>query len=164
MKKVSILLTKYSDWISCLLYHIGGYGFAHVSLGLEERKNEFFSFNYKGFCVETIEKHHLRGVRKSLIYEIEVEENTYIEIKRRLITFQNHGADYSYTRFGLLCAILQIPFQWKNHYICSQFVAELLKDTKAVPFIKRSELYLPNQLCVELESYSGVLKKIQNPI
>lgn len=164
MKKIFILLTKYSDWISSLLYYIGGYGFTHVSLGLEESKNEFFSFNYKGFCIETKEKHHRRGVRKSLMYHIEVTDNSYTEIKRRLFLFQKHQTDYRYTRFGLLCAILQIPFHWKNHYICSQFVAELLKDTGAVPFVKRSELYLPSQLCTELESYSGVSEKIQNPI
>lgn len=164
MKKISVLLTKYSDFISCLLYYIGGNGFTHVSLGLEDCENEFFSFNYRGFCIETTEKHHRRGVRKSLLYEVEVTDNIYIEIKRRIFVFQNHRADYRYTRFGLLCAILQIPFRWKNHYICSQFVAELLKDTGAVPFVKLSELYLPNQLCMELDAYSGVLDKIQNPI
>lgn len=149
---------------SCLLYYINGRRFTHVSIGLEESENVFFSFNYKGFCIETTEKHHCRGVRKSLIYEIEVVDNIYTEIKQRIFVLQNHQADYRYTRFGGLCVILEIPFHWKNHYICSQFVTELLKDTGAVPFIKRLELYLPNQLCTELESYSKALKKIQNPI
>lgn len=164
MKKVSVLLTKYSDWISGLLYYIGGYGYTHASLGLEESGNEFFSFNYRGFCVETVEKHKRRGVKKSLVYEIEVTDSIHEEIKKRIEAFKSHRTEYGYTRFGLLCALLHIPFQWKNHYICSQFVAELLKDTGAVPLTKQPAGYLPNQLCAELESYAGMLGKIQNPI
>lgn len=164
MKKITILLTKYSDWISCLLFYIGGRGYTHASLGLEENKNVFFSFNYKGFCVETAEKHRHRGVKKSLLYELEVPDSTYAEIRGRIAAFQKRRPEYRYTRIGVLCAVLQIPFHWKKHYICSQFVAELLKDTGAVPLRKRPDLYLPNQLGEELEKHSELLGKILNPI
>ena len=37
MRQISILLTKYSDWISTLVYHVGGRGFTHCSVDrLEE--------------------------------------------------------------------------------------------------------------------------------
>ena len=36
MRQISVLLTKYSDWISTLVYYIGGRGFTHSSIALEE--------------------------------------------------------------------------------------------------------------------------------
>lgn len=164
MKKISILLTKYSDWISCLLYHLGGHGYTHASLGLEENGDEFFSFNYKGFCIETMAKHRRRGVNKSLLYELEIPDDTYTEIKERILFFQRERLEYRYTRLGVLCAILKIPFRWEKHYICSQFVAELLKDTGAIPLSKRPNFYLPNQLGKELEQHTPACRKIFNPI
>lgn len=98
------------------------------------------------------------------MYEIEVSDQIYGEIRQRIAAFQKQRTEYSYTRFGLLCAALHIPFYWKNHYICSQFVAEILKDTRAVPLARYPTLYLPNQLCPELDKYSGALGKIPNPI
>jgi len=55
MKKVTILLTEYSDALSRFIYYISGRGYTHISLGLEEDEDRFYSFNYKGFCIETIE-------------------------------------------------------------------------------------------------------------
>lgn len=34
MKQICILLTKYSDWISSLVYYIGGQGYTHSSIAL----------------------------------------------------------------------------------------------------------------------------------
>lgn len=164
MKKIFILLTKYSDWISCLLYHIGGHGYTHVSLALEENENCFYSFNYRGFCVETIEKHRHRGVHKSLSYQLEIPEKNYMEIYNRIQRFEEEKSNFQYTRLGLLCAVLQIPFQWKYHYICSQFVAELLSDTGSIPLHKHPSLYLPNQLRPELEKFEGLLHTVIDPI
>lgn len=45
MKKILVLLTKYSDLVSCLVYCIGGCGYTHASIGLEENTDKYFSFN-----------------------------------------------------------------------------------------------------------------------
>ena len=63
MKQICILLTKYSDWISSLVYYIGGQGYTHSSIALGDQPTQFYSFNYRGFAVETTEKHRRRGVR-----------------------------------------------------------------------------------------------------
>lgn len=39
MKKITILLTKYSDWISNMVYIMEGGGYTHASLGLEEEED-----------------------------------------------------------------------------------------------------------------------------
>ena len=55
MRHICILLTKYSDWISTVVYHIGGRGFTHSSISLEEDPDTFYSFNFRGFAVESVE-------------------------------------------------------------------------------------------------------------
>ena len=42
MRQICVLLTKYSDWISTLVYHIGGRGFTHSSIALEEDESTYF--------------------------------------------------------------------------------------------------------------------------
>lgn len=164
MKKITILLTKYSDWISTVVYHIAGHGYTHASLSLEEDSDIYYSFNYRGFCIETVEKHRHRGVKKSLSYQLEVSDQAYENMKTALAKFQRNRDSLSYTRLGVLFCILRIPFRWNRHYFCSQFVAELLLRSGALNLRWPPTLYLPNHFCREL-STSGQLLKIQyNPV
>ena len=129
-KTIRVLLTKYSDCISSFLYYVGGRGYTHASISLEEEDdNCYYSFNYKGFCVETIEKHRRRGVSKSMCYELTVSLAAYERIQKRLQFFKEHTESLEYTRLGLFFCLLHIPLCWKNHYFCSQFVADLLKSS-----------------------------------
>lgn len=144
MKKISVLLTKYSDKISTLLYYLGGRGYTHVSIALDATEDRYYSFNYKGFCEESLSKHRKRGVHKSVQYELAVSDEAYRAMRERLAVFLLHRQQYAYTRLGLLCCLLHLPFVWKNHYFCSQFVAELLQDAGGVPLGRRANLTLPN--------------------
>ena len=125
MKQICILLTKYSDWISSLVYYIGGQGYTHSSIALGGQPTQFYSFNYRGFAVETTEKH------------------------RR---FLENRENYRYTRLGVLCCVLRLPLYWKNHYFCSQFVAELLSESKALRLSRKPCFYLPNHFIRLLET------------
>lgn len=126
MKQICILLTKYSDWISSLVYYIGGQGYTHSSIALGDQPTQFYSFNYRGFAVETTEKHRRRGVRCSRLYRLNVSDTVYERIEERIRHFLENRENYRYTRLGVLCCVLRLPLYWKNHYFCSQFVAELL--------------------------------------
>lgn len=77
MKTISIVLTKYSDLLSNLFYIFGGGGYTHISLSLEESGETMYSFNFKGFCTETLAKHRRRGVHKSLACRLQVPDNVY---------------------------------------------------------------------------------------
>ncbi len=150
MKTITVLLTKYSDWISWIVYHIGAGEYTHASLALEGEEY-FYSFNYRGFCVETLEKHKRRGVEHCLAYELQIPEQSYNKIKNRIEDVLSNREQYSYTRFGLVLAVLRIPFRWNYHYFCSQFVAELLKEFGGVPLKKNVNTYLPNHFYQELK-------------
>jgi len=164
MKKVTVLLTKYSDWVSSFVYHIAGRGYTHASLGLEDEPGVYYSFNYKGFCTETLEKHRRRGVEKSMSCEVEVSEEAYQKMQQQIEQFKTRRAELSYTRLGVAFCLMQLPFQWENHYFCSQFVAELLQTSGAVQMKKKAELYLPNQLLSELVQGGKAFRLQENPV
>lgn len=162
MKEITILLTRYSDRISSFVYHVAGHGYTHASLGLGG--GVYYSFNYRGFCEETLEKHRRRGVEQSLSCVLAVSDQAYQDIQARIETFQQRRAEYRYTRLGVVCCLLRIPFLWRRHYFCSQFVAEVLKQSAAFPLARRAQLYLPNHLCRELLSSSQLVRLQRNPV
>lgn len=153
MKEINILLTKYSDWISSLVYHVCGRSYTHASLSLEEEPGKYYSFNYRGFAVETLEKHRKRGVKHSCCYQIQVTEAAYKNIQEIISRFLEEKDSYRYTRFGVLCCVLHIPLHWERHYFCSQFVAELLERSNAVPMRKTPSLFMPNDFIELIEEH-----------
>lgn len=155
MRQICVLLTKYSDWISTLVYHVGGRGFTHSSISLEEAPDTYYSFNLRGFAVETAEKHRRRGVKNSRCIRLQISDAAYARIRERLMEMLAHRTRYRYTRLGVLFCLLRLPFRWRDHYFCSQFVAELLRDSGAVPLRSAPGRYLPNRFAVELPALSA---------
>ncbi len=170
MKQICILLTKYSDWISSLVYYIGGQGYTHSSIALGGQPTQFYSFNYRGFAVETTEKHRRRGVRCSRLYRLNVSDTVYERIEERIRYFLENRENYRYTRLGVLCCVLRLPLYWKNHYFCSQFVAELLSESKALRLSRKPCFYLPTILYAcwrhspALQEWNRILFKNKNKI
>lgn len=144
MKKVNILLTKYSDWISNIVYVLCGRGYTHASISLEENADIYYSFNYHGFAVETVNKHRKRGVRKSKCIRFEISDQSYDNIRQMIHEIEQEKSTYKYTRLGVLCCILHIPFHANKRYFCSQFVAELLENSGAIQLSRPSYYILPN--------------------
>lgn len=163
MKIVNILLTKYLDMGSNLLYFMSDYGYTHASIGLEGDAH-FYSFNYKGFCIETALKHKNRGVTRSRCYQVEVSDQAYAWIQLMIQRFQDCRGYFKYTRLGVLCCAIRLPFRRKNHYFCSQFVAEALQLSGALRLKKPAYSYLPDQFCNELEKNRNVVQMIYNVI
>ena len=64
-------------------------------------------------------------------------------MQQRLEEMDQKKGQFRYSRLGVLFCLLGIPFHRKNHYFCSQFVAEILKDAKAAELVKDSTLYYP---------------------
>ena len=163
MKTIFILLTKYSDWRSNLLYYFTGFGYTHASIGLDD-EDCYYSFNYRGFAIETMEKHREKGVKKSLRFRIQVSEETYKNLKQRIFEFKDNQSLYQYDRKAVALAFLRIPYQRKNRYFCSQFVAELLVQSKALKLRRNTNVYLPNQLLSELYQCPRLIEAMQDVI
>lgn len=166
MRQICVLFTKYSDIRSRIVYFTTGLGYTHSSIALEDSENaEYYSFNYREFTVETLEKHKRRGVKESLCVKIMVSDESY-EIMRNTITeMKNHKDEYSYSPLGVALMILGIPLHFgEKNYICSQFVAELLEKSKRIKFRKKTYLYSPNTLLRTLVYSPGYLLSVRNII
>lgn len=109
-----------------------------------------YSFNYHGFCIETLAKHCRRGVSRIMTCQLQVSDRAFGLLKRRIDYFRENRERFSYTRLGVILCLLRIPFRRKNYYFCSQFVAELLTCAGAVRLSMPPPLYLPNHLMKEL--------------
>ena len=97
MRQICVLLTKYSDWLSAVVCHVSGRGFTHSSISLDEDPDTYYSFNFRGFAVETAEKHRRRGVRNSRCIQLQISDAAYTRLRMRLLDMLAHRAEYHYT-------------------------------------------------------------------
>lgn len=145
MKTIRVLLTKYGDRTSKFIYLCSGLkGFTHASLSLEDKPEEYYSFNRRGFCIETAEKCLRHGVEKSLCYEMEVTEEVFQALRRRIEIMRRNRERYSYSVLSMFMALLRIPYQRKQRYVCSTFVAEMLHRSGAMKFHRQPSIIVPN--------------------
>lgn len=150
MREISVLLTYPNDPLSRIMGGLGRQQYTHSSIALEETPGVYYSFNFNGFAVETTERHRRRALR-SACYRLAVSDGTYRAVQRRIAQCLSRREDYRYTRLGLVLCVLHLPFRRKNRYFCSQFVAELLQESGAMPLHKAPSRYLPGQFPAELE-------------
>ena len=150
MKKVSVLLTKYTSWPIVAVYFLTGFGYNHTAIKLEDDDSCYYSFNYKGFCTESIEKYRRYGVKKSIEFELSISDESYDEIKRRINDVMEHRSEYKYALKSTLVGLFNIPYRQEKRYFCSQFISQLLKESNAVELQYDPDLYLPNNFCMDL--------------
>ena len=163
MRTITILLTKHRDRMSMFLYFLSIGGYTHSSISLDDGLT-YYSFNFRGFCIETKEKHKKHGVTESVCFKVKVSERVYNLLKERIKHFEDNREKYQYTLFGVICCIFKYKFVKEDYYFCSQFIAELLSTSGAVELKKASCLYLPNHFYKELKQCTGLEQTLYNPI
>ncbi len=144
-KKIYILLTRFNDTGAKMLSKITDFYYTHASIGIEGDCETFYSFVYKGFRIEKIERYIKSGKAPipCRLYELEVSERVYNSVQRLIRSFINRKESMKYTRLGVAMCLLKIPYQRSRHFFCSQFVADILKKSKAAKLEKASTLFLP---------------------
>ena len=143
-KKIYILLTRLPNTAAPIIEAMTGSYYTHTSIGLEEDMNTFYSFGFKGFVAEKITQ-RVRPDKTPFpcqLYELEVPSGVYASIKDIIARFQARSEELHYSHFGVVMCLLRIPFRRKNHYFCSQFVAEVLKKSEATRLRKYTSLYV----------------------
>lgn len=147
-RKIYILLTRLPNFGSKFLTLVTGYYYTHASIGLDEDMNTFYSFVFKGFIIEKINR-YVKPQRTPFpcqLYEIYVTEEKYEEIKQYINQFVDKKNTLRYTKFGVIMSMMGIPFKRKEHFFCSQFVADVLKRCNVLRLRKPTVLYLPHDL------------------
>lgn len=144
-KKIHVLLTRMPDKGSKILGIWTRSYYTHASIGLGEDIDTYYSFGYKGFRIESIQyyNHHDKGHFPCALYEIPVPEEIYLRVKKALDSFKQRKESLRYTKLGLTLALFKIPHKFKDQYICSQFVSEVLQDCQVFPKKKHPSLFMP---------------------
>lgn len=139
-KKVFILLIRYPGFFADAMVNYFQFGYTHVTIGLEEDMNTFYSFMRKGFVEEKVTR-YLKPGREPFpcaLYELSVSRKTYRRVKQLLNSYIARKKFLRYTHFTLVFAFLGIPWKLHNRYFCSQFVAEVLQRSRAAFIPKNS--------------------------
>jgi hypothetical protein len=145
MSKIYILLTKFFTKSANFLSFVTNFHYTHVSIGLEEDLNTFYSFVNKGFIEEKITK-YVKKDREPfpcMLYEINVSKKTYNKIKKSIESFKNKKDVLQYSNLGIACSLIGVPIHRENKYFCSEFVAKILKENKIINKKKKASLFLP---------------------
>ena len=147
-RRISILLTRFPDNGSRTISLLTRFYYTHASIGLDEDFNTFYSFVNKGFLVEKVTR-YIRPEWKPIpcvLYEIPVSEEHYQRIKQVLHSYVEKKHSLQYSKIGVVLGLLNIPFKRKNHYFCSQFVADVLRQSHIVFTHKDPTLVFPKDL------------------
>ena len=162
-KVISVLLTRYHSTFSDFIYYVTGKGYTHASLALDVQNEYYYSFNFKGFRKEYPKKHR-RKSDKSVSYQLEISEEGYQKIVKRIEKMEEIKEEYHYSRLGVFLCLFHIPFKFKRHYFCSQFVMELLQITGEIFPQKNISLYFPNEMPELLEKQGCLYQIVCNPL
>lgn len=155
-KMVYLLLTRSDTCISRLIYHFTRGEFTHVSIGLEGPAGIFYSFARKdprrpfpgGFIREQVGQgfFSLHPHIPCCLYAIPVSEDTYIELSVKLQMMYAAREDYHYNLLGVVTNYFRLPLVRRRHKFCSEFVAEMLRDSGVVALPQQPALTRPMDL------------------
>ena len=163
MKTIYILLTN--SILSRIIHFITMDSYTHVSIAFDENLEQLYSSSRKngrtvlpaGPCMEQISCGYYRKHASRipcLLYELQVDEETYFQVKREVQRIMENSEEYHYNIFGLLLCQFNIPYHRKRHYFCSQFVSEVLDKSGALKLPKDTSLMKPSDyMCLPELSY-----------
>lgn len=160
---IYILLSRHYDLVSKVVYFLTGCGYTHASIGLVQEPDCFYSFTFKGFRKEKPARWKKNKDVRMMLYELEVSSESYEMIRDKIVKIQEEEDLYHYSSIGVLLCLLRIPHKRKNHYFCSQFVAELLTSSGAVQLVSKPSVCVPNTFIRELRENPNVRKVSYNP-
>lgn len=168
MEKIYLLLMDSHTVPSKIIKAFTGYPYSHVGIALEPHCNVMYSFGRRrvhsifnsGFTAERKNGEFFTAFHRTMcrIYEIEVSDEQYAQLKETLTAMLTDKEAYRYDMIGIVPRFFGVPFTRKNRYVCSYFVVELLEKAGVHRFDKPVCLIQPSDFealkdCKEI--YSG---------
>ncbi len=169
MKRIYIVLTNPGTLLSKIIRIVKKHEYTHVSISLDKDLNQMYSFGRKyayiafigGFVQEspnfgTFKRFHKT---KTKIICLEVTDEQYIKIKKKIRYFRRKRNNYKFNIIGLISVALNKQITKENEFYCAEFIKYLFDQSKIknnLPDIVTPEdfLYLPNIIPI----YKGFLK------
>ena len=154
-RSVYVVVTRTGTNVARAIRVFSRMPYSHVSLSADASLHQLYSFcrNYKPiplpatFNTEIIGEGTL-GKFDTIpceIYEIRLTEEQYAHFQLIINYFCDHRKQYSYSILGLIMVKLQIKRNLERKFVCSQFVAHVLKEC-GVTLEKPPCLYSPDDL------------------
>lgn len=174
MKQLYILLMSSKTLPDTVIRKITGFKYGHVALSLSRDCRTLYSFGRRkprsilngGFTIERQDGpfYTLFNETECTIYELDVTDEQYMKLNVILdyIAYRMHTFNYDY--LGIVLRYFHIPVSFRRKYVCSFFVARLLRVSGIYNFPKPDYYVRPSdfELIPDLkEIYVGKYRDYQ---
>lgn len=168
MKKIYILQMNTKTLPSRVIGLFTMSKYSHVAISFNKNCDITYSFGRKklysifsgGFVMESKTGKFFQRFKdtKCRIYEVEVSNEQYNNLVKIIKYMKKNKDIYGYDYIGIILRYLKIPVTFRNKYVCSYFIAEILKETNICDFNKDTYNVTPKDFsnidCFKL-IYSG---------
>ncbi|NYF26368.1 hypothetical protein [Sporosarcina sp. JAI121] len=173
-KKVYILLTDTGTILTRLIKSYTKKNYNHASIAFDTELIEVYSFGRKtaknpfigGFVKEDIHSVLFKQAHCA-IYSLTITNDEFQRMSQYILEIAAKKEHYRYNFIGLFGVLFKTPIKRKNAFFCSQFVASVLKESKAIEFEKDLSLIEPSDLPDSADFqliFEGKIKGYQNRV
>lgn len=153
MKKIYIIQMKTNTLPSIFINIFTRYKYSHIAISFNKNCDITYSFGRKylysiypgGFVTLNKSGRFFKRFKDTecRIYEVEVTKEQYNNLIRIIRYMKKNKNIYGYDYLGIILRYINIPITFKNKYVCSYFVAELLKEANVYNFNKDPSFIKP---------------------
>lgn len=172
MKNIYIVMTYTGTVLSYLIKNVTKTPYAHVSISLNKDLKPMYAFGrlnpktpiFAGFVEENINEglYALRPNTRCRVYSLKVTNTQYENLQKNINILSSNRDRYSYDIQALIRVPLNKAKQRDYRYVCSHFVADMLKKSDINVFKEEPHQVIPNKF-FEVEEftleYEGLLSK-----
>ena len=155
MKNIYIIFSYTGTYFSTFLRLVSGEKYIHVSISLDENLKYVYSFGRKnpkwmfpsGFVMENMSL--ISSFFKDAIcqiYRLPLTKKELLRLRKEIKKYKDKESDYHYNIKGLIHIRFNKIYHRRHHFVCSQFVAKLLSDSKIYDFRKEYSLVRPKDI------------------
>ena len=165
MKKIYLFFVCTPSIVSRAIKKYTKDSYTHVAISVDPDMKEFYSFARRysysplpaGFVMESLNSSFYKrnGESRCKLVAIDVTEEQYSSIKKKLKVMYENRYDYKYNLMGLLLYGQNISLQRKYHRFCSEFVSEILKENNIMYSQKSPQKIRPIDL-TRIENSSDI--------
>ena len=122
------------------------YKYSHVAISFDRDCDVTYSFGRRnlysilngGFVIEYKNGEFFNKFNDTScrVFEIEVTDSQYNNLYHMIEDMKNNQNEYKYDYIGIILRYLKIPVTFKNRYVCSYFVADMLAKSNICNFEK----------------------------
>lgn len=153
MKKIYIIQMHTKTMPSRIIKLFTRYRYSHVAISFSKNCDYIYSFGRRnlhsiingGFTMENKNGEFFKKFKDTSckIYEVSVTDKQYNDLIKIIKYMKKNDNIYGYDYLGIILRYLRIPISFKNKYVCSYFVAELLEEANIYNFDKKTIFVKP---------------------